>query len=531
MSINNENKKYVLSGKRQITRILDTGLIIPELVACNSAQQIFTFDDDSLSSINNIPGTPATPVLIEIRTTENIPQSVIAADEIVAIHFPSAEEREDYIDRAFENVPNELFTITDTPELFSSQGNQVTGLTFPKLDKKAIYAKYRRIDMALGLMKEALVSLNDSHDVRSLISYFTHFNPCKEDSGQPYAALIKKASGVEVEESINLILSDYFSVIEDYSIENGWASKKILLELKKLYENHPSSESIFEKWYNISSAIINNEIELFPLTDERSIILRSILLHLINPDENSISRFSKKTPNLGIKVLLVANLISATREGYSGMIAEEKTKRSGIFFLLSSMASSWVNNTELNFDKLQTENKGDLEALAWNNFTIGEYKLPITDVSDEKPITENQIIEKDIQHLEKVLKDISIIKSINKENDEKLVFTLDGKLLKPISIPMKAEFSTQIINNNVVLKTGILDLNVKSQLKKLTGPRMKSAFKYQGEQKSNFRFFMEEDAAFKAEISTPLPEVSTSILEGLLQELISAHTWMKNKAT
>lgn len=533
MSVKSEKheSRFILSGVRQVTRILDIGLITPELVGCGIENKIAVLSFNELSSIHHVNNGPKIPILIKLKEQVDISCSVLSVDKIVSIHFFSDDEMQDYIDRAFENVPNMLFDILVTPGLFSIKGESVVEINFPKLDKKYISSKYRRVDMALGLMWQGISKSNSVINTRLLLESCHLFNPCADNSGQPYVNLVNKSSGINTEDDVNSILSEYFIVMQDYPIENGWASKSILFKLKGLYESHTLANTFFEKWYDVSLSIINNERELFPLSDEKHISLRAMLLHLISPDKESIIRFAQKNSDLGDKVLLVSNLLCAAREGYSAMSAKDKSENPGIFFLLSNIASRWLSNISFDSSELYSEVTNSSEVLKWNDLTIGEFNLTSSNDKQElTPKVDTKEENNNTDFLSDILNGLVIVSNLDVLEKDKILINLNSKELHNVKIPRHSGFVVRVLADAVIFSSCILNLETKSHLKRLTGPRMKSAFKYQGKQDACFRFNLCEDNLFSAEVSIPLQEIDTCKVKVALELLISSHVWMNGKA-
>ena len=100
---------YILTSKRYLLRMLDIGLITPELTVCNKDGQFAVVASDRLADFQKMKSYPVGPVLIQLRKQAGFQNQVISATEIECIHFPTEDDRDDYLSRQFENVPNELF--------------------------------------------------------------------------------------------------------------------------------------------------------------------------------------------------------------------------------------------------------------------------------------------------------------------------------------------------------------------------------------------------------------------------------------
>ena len=541
---------YVLTSKRYLLRILDVGLITPELVACNTSKEIQVISAKHLPSLSAIEGFPASPVLIQLKQGSDIAGLVISSNAIEAIIFPSNDDREDYLSKAFENVPNELFKLEVEPELFVESSGQVCDFIFPKLDKQELNAKYRKYDMFAGVLSYYLASALNIEGVKTSI-----FNICKttkeeiflEDTMQD---LITQALDTDVEEKIVAILANYLTILSDYPLDFGWVAKDVLQSLERLY-GATDSEEIFTKWLNVSYEIVNNDRALIPLTDEKQIVLRAILLHVLNPEQDAIDRMAKKNPAPGKLVVIIASYLATARLGFSAMLAEKKQSMPGVYFLISSLVAAEINNAAIPTEKIQIEKKSDSESiLLWENMIVGKYKAnneintAVNLEEKSKPeydvgINENddQVVKANVEGNVEIALDLPALSNLTNEisfvsasviEHESLFITLDKKLLKPISLPKYANFTLQIEGGNLVFETRLLDLTISSHTKKLTGSKMRSMLEYQTEKGKDFCFNLVTDENLKATIHFTNTKLDSARVEEILKQLIDVQIWLKS---
>ena len=523
MSVSSSGKesKFILTGRRQISRILDIGLIVPELVGCDNSNNICILDSSSLYHVKNV-----TPILIELKKNEEKTTGVFSVDQILAIHFSSEEEKEDYLNRPFENVPNTLFDLVVSPSLFSEQSEQCNEIYLSKVDRGSLSKKYRKVDVFLGLAWECIIKKGSSYSFSAFEKKYTEFNPYSDGFGEEVSKLIDLSIGIITDKNIAVILSEYFSNIEKYPLESGWPTKSILQDLKDWHEQHQPSSDLFEKWFAVAIAIVNNDRGLPDLNDENQILLRAILLHLINPDKGTTSRLSNNGANIGEKVSLVFEFLNAARIGFSAMSAEEKSTYPGAYFLLSKLAASWVNNADhIPLEPTKTMDEG-FDVYYWNNQIIGRYKSQIVPI---EPLSTG-IDDGGLAYLIGGLESLSIVSKVEISKNDSALLKLNKKEVVDISIPRHSNFTILLAGDCVVFSTCILNFSFASHLKKLTGPRMKSAFKYQGCQERNFRFVIDDDT-FNAEVSVNKSSFNPYKADEMLKVLLDTHVWMKGKAT
>lgn len=547
---------YVLTSKRYLLRILDVGLITPELVACNTSKEIQVISAKHLPSLSAIEGFPVSPVLIKLKQGSDIAGLVISSNAIEEIIFPSNDDREDYLSKAFENVPNELFKLEVEPELFVESSGPVCDFIFPKLDKQELNAKYRKYDMFAGVLSYYLASALNIESVKTSI-----FNICKttkeeiflEDTMQ---VLITQVLDTDVEEKIVTILANYLTILSDYPLDLGWVAKDVLQSLERLY-GATDSEEIFTKWLNVSYEIVNNDRALTPLTDEKQIVLRAILLHVLNPEQDAIDRMAKKNPAPGKLVVIIASYLATARLGFSAMLAEKKQCVPGSYFLVSSLVAAGINNSAIPIEKIQVEKKSDSESnLLWENMIVGKYKAnneintavnleekskpeynveinenddQIVKANVEINVETNVEIAADLPALSNLTNEINLVSASVIEH-ESLLITLDKKLLKlkSVSLPKHANFTLQVEDNNLVFETRLLDLTIASHTKKLTGPKMRAMLEYQTEKGKGFCFNLVPDESLKATIHFTNTNLDSVRIEEILNQLIDVQTWMKS---
>ncbi|WP_438465751.1 hypothetical protein [Marinomonas sp. PE14-40] len=548
---------YVLTSKRYLLRILDIGLITPELVVCNENGEIQVVKSEELPGILTIEEGPMVPVLLELKTSGNMHGAVIPAAAIAVIHFPSNDDCEDYLSRAFENVPNELFKLEATPELFLPGSCLSSNLIFPKLDKQALSEKYRKADVFAGVLLHYLAQGKNADSLKSNIEKLAGKPTTNLFSADTIQLLMTQSLDITIEESISTVLEHYLKVLSSHPVDTGWNAKEVLQALDSL-QGKKSPEDLFKKWIDFSYEIISNDRDLIPLTDEKQIVLRAILLHLLNPDQDSINRMAVREPLLGGKVISIARYLATAREGFSTISSEKKREVSGVYFLISSLISAGINNPQLSLEELKVVDESETELLlSWGN-EIADRNTENKAVNNKTNIEESSAPEygadskqDDAQfietNIEESINDIDSENVIDREKlsdlsneiktvigvtveDEVLALDLDKKLLKlkTISIPKHANFTLQIEGDNLIFETRLLDLTIVSHTKKLTGPKMRAMLEYQTEMGRDFNFNLVPDESLRATIRFSSTNLDSLRVEKILNQLIDVQIWMKS---
>jgi len=528
--------KFVLTGKRNLIRILDIGLIVPELVACNSDNNIQFFSEENLGEIGSIDSAPPAPVLLEIKDSIKSSNYILGVESVAAIHFSDEEEKENYLARPFENVPNNLFKFKVTPSLFDLEKKD-SSATFNKLDKKLLAKNYREADAFSALLWQCIAQGTSAKQLIKLLTYIA--NQKREFfSGISTVELIEQAVDIKIEAEVASILCSYFAIISSMELEYGWVANDVLKLLKSRFDQSGTKSDLFEKWFSITESILNNEKELITLTDERQIALRAVLLHLLNPDLESINRIALREPAPGEKIISVARILAAVREGFSAMDAKRKEATPGAYFLVSSLIANAMSDSEYDLSLLNIIKSGDDSAtLEWNNALVGEYAL-LSDPTEENSAenlnvdssNESKGSESDgitIHDLAAILETIDFVDKVT-ESENSLIIELNKRKIKPVTLPKHSEFSMQKEGDDWFVMTRLLDFSVASHIKKLTSAKTRSALIYQTDQSRNFYFdFLAEDR-FQASIKALDSEINKVGLTNIIHRLIDAHIWMKS---
>jgi hypothetical protein len=524
---------YVVTSRRNLIRILDIGLIVPELVASNKSKKVQLIAADELGQLQSIGSTLSVPVLLEVEEGLNETSLAHSVESIKAIHFSSTSEKEDYLARVFENVPNELFKFKVSPDLFSAD-KVASALFFGKLNKQKLGEKYRKVDVFSGLFWQYLVQMQSAEKVMSQLSNIISETEEYFLSAGCVSRLIAESSDINIEPDVQVTLSHYLEVISSADLDEGWAAKNILQTLKEMHKDSIKPQDLFSKWHDISIEIVNNERDLIPLTDDKQIVLRAMLLHVLNPDEESINRMALRKNPPGKKVQLVAKLFAAARDGFSAMLAKDKTKLSGAYFLISSLAAGCLNKQPLTLEKLSldTENN-DIPVLKWNGQLLGEFtEALVSKEPEEVGLEVSEHLSSEVPTVLSVDGLVDTLLSIEFVAKAAIVdgsaeLTLDKKLIKPAVLPRHAAFAVYVENDELILQTCLLDLSIASHGKKLTGPKMREILEYQSVQSRDFCFDLYPGENFMATVRVKAKQVDKDTLVTVLQQLVDVQVWMK----
>lgn len=519
---------YILTGVRQLLRILDIGLIVPELVS-EFEGKIVIFNAKNLPTLWAIDGYPSVPVLLELKLGDNKLQSVYPASCIKTIHFSSKDHLEDYKARGFENVANSLFTFEVTPSLFEKGIQSNAAASLPKLDRKVLFLNYRQYDVLAGILWNSIVLANKAEEFLSLIR---GIGACTEVGDVAVALNFwietkSKAAGLSLEDGG--LFGTYLLLLGESDTTEGWVPADVLAALVAKLSSTIADSEHFQKWYQYSKAVITNKKELGTLTDDGDVLMRAILLHLLNPDAESIERMAMRDPAPGPNVINVALSLAAARSGFAALRAELKIERPGAFWLISDIAAAFINKTSFEFDELRVDVEPNLGfSLLWHDKLVGKLPAPVKEkIDDEVDGIQEQIpvylLLPDVQQTALKLKEIE---SASIE-EGLLTLVLTKEVAQPL--PKQAVFTIRLKGEwAAVLSSCLLDLSINSHKAKLTAKRMHAALAYQTEQGIDFRFEMQEEKHFSAQIIMS-QQVNEESLKVALLRLTDCHVWLKGK--
>lgn len=515
---------YLLTGTRQLLRLLDIGLIVPELVACNE-RKIFTVGKEGLSKLDAVKGYPAVPVILELKVDSADDWVVHPASAIQEIHFAKADDLEDYQARGFQNVPNGLFTFTISPKLFVPRDGPQTSACLSKIDRGELKENYRRYDVLAGLLWSYIAQSRDSSTVEVFLKSTADLSQV-DDISAAFDNWVQSCidSGL-LNTDEGILLTSYLQLFSEQDIDEGWASAAMLEALAERLPESVKRLQTFQKWYRYCKNVIGNQKEIVTLTDEGDVSLRAILLHLLNPDSEAIERMALRDPAPGPRVLSIAASLAAARLGFAPLDASSKETFPGAYYLVSDLVAAFINKQIFELGSLQqaTESAGST-ILNWrgglvNRFSASPTVATDTDSGIQEP-TPPSFELTDIEQLTNSLHDVESVAI----SDGELKVTLTKVAAKPL--PKQAAFSIMLSDDAAHFSSRLLNLSVKSQKAKLTGKRTLAALLYQTEQGKNFQFNTVEDDCFSAQVELAGP-VDQQALQQALRSLLDCHAWMK----
>ncbi|WP_156826554.1 hypothetical protein [Marinobacterium rhizophilum] len=532
-SLNESNMShYILTGSRNLLRILDVGLIVPELVATTIDGNIFKISPSELSSIKNIDGYPKVPVLLEINgnTCED---NYLPVSSIKAVHFNNSEAVHDFTSRGFENLPLGLFSILASPDLFIDGYSLSKPVRLSKIDREGLKERYRHIDVYAGGVFWLISNVSTVAKLKDLFERLSKIVKPDQICELLLDESIGMSGGSESDYSY-AAYNSYLNLLGEHDLDEGWVRLDLITELESRLTEDTKSSEVIRGWFDYSKKVISHERELQKLTDENQIILRAILLHLLNPDLVSLNRVVESPLKHGALVVKLAKLLAATRIGFAPLTAKDKEEAPGSYFLISDLMAAVLNEARLDSSCLELNYIDDVEKpfcqVGWRGFSIANIAI------DESKFNAEEI-EESVDEYKPGRASIEdfVLAAKSLEKFEEPIYSQEGinlVLKKQFAqgLPRKCIFELRQVNHsgNWMFSTRLLDLSLKSHTAKLTMKRLQAVLIYQTSQSSNFRFELHHKVSFNACVEVGSKEQAiTALIDDAISKLVASHLWMK----
>lgn len=525
-----ELSSFVLTGSRQLLRILDIGLIVPELAASTPSGKIHSFYREELSRGVRVKGHPRTPVLLELHPAV-VKGECLPASSIKSIHFSSEDDLQDFISRSFENIPASLFKLCASPDLFSEAESSPIMANLPKTDREALKARYRALDVQAGALYWLLYHVHTVNELKGIINSLS--GTIHTDQLHDYLTTksIDIAGGEESSHAAETCKA-YFRLLSELDVDEGWPRQRLLNHLRGLLPEEAKSSDLMAKWLDYSQKVIAHERDLQPLTDEKQIVLRTILLHLLNPDEEALDRVFDSPLKPGKRVDRLARLMAAARKGFAPILASKKEKEPGGYFFISDLMAAVLNGHPLDGSVLETRHARDerppMDRVLWRGDILAELPSPpSTSVSEEVDGYDSSTL-MCLNDLKLLVGSIEKVAEVISESDDVITLTLNKAAAKGLPRNTSFELKPSEVTGHWILSTRLLDLRKKSHANKLSLKRLRAALVYQTGQGHKFRFDLNEDVSFEASMEFTYDDLTAkTVVDDTIARLVDCHHWMK----
>lgn len=524
---NKDSTNYLLTSTRHLLRILDLGLIVPELVASDEQGKIMAFTEAQLKMACNDDSYPRMPVIIELKSS--CFYSVDSVENIVSLHFNTEQSIQDFESRVFENVPIQLFKKTVSAHLFNYEPSELLTFSLNKVDKNLLKEKYRFYDVVAGFLWQYISCIRAPDKLIELLHSIQNTASSNDITIPNLTILFPELYCAEEE---RFILNSYIEILTTLDIDEGWVDKEVFERLIKAFTSKVIESKLTKTWINYCEPIIKGEAPFKSLSDKGSITLRAILLHILNPDVESINRMAEREPPFGTKVLATSRLLSSARTGLSPLPSGIKVKHSGLFFLLANLMAAIINKQELQLSYLTFSPNNNIN---WHNHLIAEFpdfhsshvnELSKSDDSGddtETPIPQpNEYISKIVT----MLTTVSFIKNLVYKSED-ISFEVDKSAFT--SIKKAREFNIVLNGSTYEFMTQVVDITRPSQKGYLTKDKLYDMLGYQTNKGVDFRFELDSERNVYAKCFGPLNTLNNDKLHNILNSLVDSIDWVKNK--
>ena len=263
---------------------------------------------------------------------------------IKKIHFRTEMEQRDFISRAFDNVPIDLFSLTVSPELFSDT-KFFDSLKFETalntIDEAKISSELlNRVDSIAGLFAMMFVCLplliefvNSAKEILAGQEADRKKRKPHDVKGIPW--LVSSLTGLLEENykfgqstlEADMLRSASLEMINARPAE-GWVAKSIKTKIIDSLKPHVGKKEFedLNKWGNACEDILDNKRDVTPLDDEKNIVMRGLLLLMLRVEPLDIESSQGSAINPGDKVRFLAAILSGARYGLARLPNNLKIK-------------------------------------------------------------------------------------------------------------------------------------------------------------------------------------------------------------
>jgi hypothetical protein len=387
-----------------------------------------------------------------------------------------------------------------------------------KVDKAVLSKNYRKLDVEAGMLYGYLEEETTADRVFSLFAEYA-----KSGSREARFNALSAALVTADDELSRLVAEAYLSILSRQNLDEGWVGKVVLTEMAELFSKDHSDLSEFLIWKDYCSEVLSGAREMAQLTDEKHIILRAILLHLLNPDADSIERIGARDPAPGPKVLQTAMVLAAARTGFAPMVAEKKESQPGAYFLFSALMAAKINEVSLDMTPLQAERVDETVKLVWRKQQVQIFAVQAVDDPDSVGTTASALADVAV-----LVGELANVLS-TKIDGEVLTIVLDKKHAKIVgklgAIKIASGVSPGI---DLTVTSQLLDFNIKSH--KLSGPKALDAIRFQSEYRGcGFQFYCQEEVGFFAQVVLrPEQCLDKQALSAAIDLMIKSNEWIKS---
>ncbi|ABC32367.1 hypothetical protein HCH_05711 [Hahella chejuensis KCTC 2396] len=517
--------RYLLTSARHLLRILDQGLIVPDLVGQTSEGGIANFEENQLSLVWQ-SGTPLSrPALIEINNSEIDAGSIPLAD-VSRILFKSKDEYEDLLCRGYENVPFCLFKFDTLPESKLIENSTIRAEFFlPKLDQRALSKKYRHFDSAIAGINYLIFSNKKENEILETIKAYCNsdFRKNIESISSQLASQFEKS-----DPTTPTIISTYLKVLIENEGNGSWVREQIIDNFVRALPDNLSSREDIAAWSSMVKDISRGIRDMPVLNDEKNIVLRAILLHIQNPDENSINRMKESPSAPGEAVSWLAGFFAAWNYGYASLLAEEKINHPGLFFLYGEIISGWINKKEASLDHLYRDTDDVNTKLYWRE----KFMLDCIRETISPSVEENDqgCTELEKPGLVEYAQNSKLVASIINSNKQGIALKLRADLLMQLPKNTRIALAEQQLYGAslVTMKVKIIDLKVKSQKERLTKEKAIELLKLSYSTKDVLRIKMDNSSVYLEAIACPIETLSQDYFDETLSVFINSLISLKS---
>ncbi|WP_123772157.1 hypothetical protein [Vibrio mimicus] len=389
----------------------------------------------------------------------NIRQRKIAYSfsDLECMIFTSSDAYEQFIERNYDNFDIRSLSCKVFGENNSAKVDSGIYLEVPP----TLPSKFELIPID-GLMalifQKAISDIESVADLRKLFSHKQNFQDLLLSSFE--TEIFTKADEVE-------ILLKFVDLCFENSLDLGWDPDRILNNLYIKVSEKIREEDKFQFWVKKAKYLLSGSGELtIPLGDDGSVILRSIILTLLNPElDNLLSIKESFGYRIGDKVFGTAKKFALLRAGYSLLNYVERDKLGGLRVFFQDLNAALYNN--------------ELSSL-----------LAFEQKATEQPIQTTEVVEESRDAIMLDLAKVSFVRVLEERLGKDKVYSIEG-------IIPNTGFKSEIIEqNNKELYFWLIDLRGDDKSSKYKGKIGLDLLQVQSSLPNVFRFEVDASGVY-----------------------------------
>jgi len=305
----NKDSNYLLISRKYFSRyVLAYEVILSSL--CVKINQKTRLNAEEIQMVINSGLMDESYIILELQYEED--NKAYSLSSLNKIWFPDDELKQRFIDTSYENFNVESLNCGVVVCTSGEANDLVLDVEPPAIVSKSDFVNMMMLeDGIIAMFHNKLKECSRLDD----LSLILKSNDSKNDL---LRALIKLNSNDEIDISVR---DHFIELCLDNGIDSGWDANQILGQLTSLLPAQITNNKTYLHWRSLAEAFVNSERvpgKLFTDPEDGSIVLRSIILVLLNPEFDQLKALKDQNIfEIGSQVYNTAQAFICLRSGYS----------------------------------------------------------------------------------------------------------------------------------------------------------------------------------------------------------------------